>query len=150
MKLPATQARTFPLALEPLGLKKIKSGESHMLPNKVGFQCKFPAKCFLPKANSQKFLYNSTSHSACDCSLTLCASKTEFWQQQQQQKTTTTKVFVPCFKVMQLSPVISWQFQETLCLRPVSLLSYCGNSCQAQNLTLSSEGEEGKHLKIKN
>lgn len=80
MNTPTTQVRTFSLALKPSGLKKIKSDESHMLTYRVGIRCKFPAKCLLPKANSQKFLYNSTSHSVCDCSLILCASKMEFWQ----------------------------------------------------------------------
>lgn len=69
------------------------------------YSVQFSAKCLLPKANSQKFLYNS-SPSVCDCSLILCASKTEFWPKKKK------KVFVPCFKVMELSPLISWQFPE--------------------------------------
>lgn len=48
-----------------------------LLTGSVGIPCQFPAKCLLPKASSQKSLYNSTSPSVCDCSLTLCASKME-------------------------------------------------------------------------
>lgn len=77
--MPTTQVRTFSPALKPSGLKKIKSDESHMLTYGINIRCKFPAKCLSPKANSQKLLYNSTSHSVCDCALMLCASKTEFW-----------------------------------------------------------------------
>lgn len=68
----ATQTGTFSLAFKPLELKTVKSGESHKLTYKVDFQRKFLAKCILPKVNSQKFLYYSTSHSVCYCSLKLC------------------------------------------------------------------------------
>lgn len=142
--MPTTQVRTFSLALKPSGLKKIKSDESHMLIYRIGIQCKFPAKCLLPKANSRKFLYNSTSHSVCNCSLILCASKTEFWQKKKK------KVFVPCFKVMHLSPLISWQFpEESSGFWPVTLLFYCGNSRQVHSFNLYSQGVECKHLKKK-
>lgn len=138
---PATQARTFSLALEPLGLKKIKSGASHMLTDKVGFQCKFSGKCLLPQAHSQKFLSNSTSPSVYDCSLTLRASKTKFRQQQQ-------KSWFPVQGDVTVTSTKLAVSKRELRPPPCDLFSYYGNSCQAHNSTLSSQGEKWKHFKI--
>lgn len=106
------------------------------------YSVQFSAKCLLPKANSQKFLYNS-SPSVCDCSLILCASKTEFWP----KKKSLCSLFQGDGTVTSNKLAVS---RRKLCFfYSVTLLFYCGNSCQVHSFNLYSQVEGCKHLKKK-
>lgn len=77
----AVQTRTCSLALEPLGLKKMKSGGSHMLTYKVKFSVQVSSQMpFCLKL----ILWNSSVipiATLCDCcSPTLSAGKAEIWE----------------------------------------------------------------------